>query len=66
MSDQSDDWFEVEDDPDYEGSDEWFLDWICGMGADGQCTMAGSEECDWECPRMRRPRKRIRRPRKRK
>jgi len=22
----------------------------CGMTRDGQCTMAGSEYCDWECP----------------
>lgn len=31
--------------------DHFFLNWICGMGHDGQCSMAGSEECDWECPR---------------
>ncbi|GGO96397.1 hypothetical protein EV664_107135 [Stakelama pacifica] len=23
----------------------------CGMMPDGQCSKAGSEECDWECPR---------------
>ncbi len=23
----------------------------CGMMADGQCVLAGSEWCDWECPR---------------
>jgi hypothetical protein len=40
-------------DPDYEGSDEWFLDWICGMMPNGQCSLAGTEECDWECPRSR-------------
>lgn len=22
----------------------------CGLMPDGQCTRAGSEECDWECP----------------
>lgn len=22
----------------------------CGMGADGQCGHAGSEDCDFECP----------------
>jgi hypothetical protein len=22
----------------------------CGMGSDGQCSMAGSEQCDFECP----------------
>ena len=21
----------------------------CGMGPDGQCSKAGSEECDWDC-----------------
>ena len=25
----------------------------CGMMSDGQCLKAGSEECDWECPRGR-------------
>ena len=29
------------------GEDD-YLD--CGLSADGQCSMAGSEECDWECP----------------
>lgn len=24
----------------------------CGMGRDGQCSMAGSEECDFDCPIM--------------
>jgi len=23
----------------------------CGMMHNGLCTKAGSEECDWECPR---------------
>jgi hypothetical protein len=22
----------------------------CGMLADGTCMLAGSEDCDWECP----------------
>ncbi len=22
----------------------------CGLMADGQCSMAGTEDCDWECP----------------
>lgn len=22
----------------------------CGMMPDGQCSKAGSEECDWDCP----------------
>ncbi len=25
----------------------------CGMGPDGQCSKAGSEECDWDCGRTR-------------
>ncbi|GHA15460.1 hypothetical protein GCM10007989_07790 [Devosia pacifica] len=25
----------------------------CGMMPDGQCTLAGSEWCDWDCPRNR-------------
>jgi hypothetical protein len=22
----------------------------CGMGPDGLCSLAGTEQCDWECP----------------
>ena len=33
--------------------DEAFLAFECGMMADGYCTMAGTEDCDWECPRGR-------------
>lgn len=25
----------------------------CGLMPNGQCTRAGSEECDWECGRLR-------------
>ncbi len=25
----------------------------CGLGADGQCSKAGSEECDWDCGALR-------------
>lgn len=32
---------------------DFFLTWQCGMLADGTCTLAGSEDCDWECPRSR-------------
>lgn len=38
---------------DAEDDDEYF---DCHMGPDGQCGAAGSEECDWECPVMRRRR----------
>ena len=39
-------------DDDREG-DEPYDD--CGLMPDGQCMRAGSEECDWECGRLRRP-----------
>lgn len=35
------------------GCGAFFEEWICGMEMDGQCSMAGSEECDFECPVMR-------------
>ena len=35
--------------PDYEGDID--LD-DCGLGPDGQCSMAGTEWCDWECGRL--------------
>ena len=28
-----------------------FLENECGMMPDGYCSMAGSEDCDWRCPR---------------
>jgi hypothetical protein len=45
----------------FEGSDELYdedenddpladLMEECGLGADGQCSMAGSEHCDFVCP----------------
>lgn len=31
---------------------EFFLSWICQYDpSTGQCGLAGSEDCDWECPR---------------
>lgn len=35
--------------------DEWGeeMHFDCGLGLDGQCSKAGSEECDWECPYSR-------------
>lgn len=39
------------DEPDDEMDDEAFLAFECGMGPDGQCSLAGTEDCDWECPR---------------
>lgn len=41
------------DDGDEMDDDEAFLEFVCGMGPDGQCSLAGSEDCDWECPRSR-------------
>lgn len=35
-----------EEDDDFEEED----DFDCGLMADGQCTMAGSEDCDFSCP----------------
>ena len=28
-------------------------DFDCGLMPNGQCTKAGSEECDWDCGRLR-------------
>lgn len=41
--DEDDEWRDIEDDEDY-----WLQEcgWVRGQG----CTMAGSEECDFECP----------------
>lgn len=41
------------DDGDQMDDEEAFLDFVCGMMADGQCALAGTEDCDWECPRSR-------------
>jgi hypothetical protein len=49
-----DDHFEPFDD-EPEDDDAVDLD-ECGMMPDGQCTLAGSEWCDWECPLDRLPR----------
>lgn len=45
----SDPW---DDDPEFDDEEEF--DGNCGMTPSGQCTMAGSEDCDWECPLMAR------------
>ena len=40
-----------DDDPrdwDEDGDD----DINCGLGPDGQCTLAGTEWCDWDCGRL--------------
>lgn len=38
----------VEDDPEDDESDDWFD--RCGRTPDGTCMLAGTEECDFECP----------------
>lgn len=39
-------------DDDDQGEDEDDEGWDeCGMMPDGFCTLAGSEWCDWHCPR---------------
>lgn len=40
-------------DEDYGDDDD--LDFICGLGPDGQCALAGSEDCDWDCPNSHGP-----------
>lgn len=43
---------DFEDDPDdVDPQDEDYED--CGLGPDGQCSKAGSEECDWICGALR-------------
>ncbi len=39
-----------DDDGDIEEDEDWD---DCGMMPDGQCTQAGTEWCDWGCPRSR-------------
>lgn len=41
------------DEPDYDDEEDYDPIEDCGMMADGQCTLAGSEFCDWDCPRDR-------------
>ena len=45
------DWYidEIDDDNEYEDDgDDWMDE--CGLMDDGQCTMAGTEHCDFSCP----------------
>lgn len=41
------DFYDHEDEMD---EDEAFLSFVCGMRPDGTCALAGTEDCDWECP----------------
>jgi len=51
---EAEDWREALEDAfcEYEEPDEYEGDGSdeCGMMPDGQCTLAGSEWCDWNCP----------------
>lgn len=38
------------DDLDFDDDDGDEFDFDCHMGEDGQCGLAGSEECEFECP----------------
>lgn len=40
------------DDDEQPDDEDAYLD-ECGMMADGCCTLAGTEFCDWDCPRNR-------------
>jgi hypothetical protein len=44
-----DDFEDDQDDVDLDGGD--YDD--CGLGPDGQCSKAGTEECDWICGALR-------------
>ena len=41
---------DCEDDDPRDWDEEDGDDFDCGLAPDGQCSKAGSEECDWECP----------------
>lgn len=39
-----------DDEHDIAGDDDSELDVMCGLARDGQCSQAGTEHCDFECP----------------
>ncbi|WP_298164995.1 hypothetical protein [Novosphingobium sp.] len=41
------------DEPEEMDEDEAFLSYQCGFIPGHGCTLAGTEDCDWECPRGR-------------
>lgn len=44
---------EIEDrdfDDELESNSEDGFEFDCGMMPDGTCMLAGTEDCDWECP----------------
>ena len=42
----------LDDEHDAASDDEWEIEWEneCGLARDGQCSQAGTEHCDFECP----------------
>lgn len=54
MSDTNEDFYdEFDDEPDGDGWDEHDFDCGAMYGPKGEpmgCSMAGSEDCDWDCP----------------
>lgn len=38
----------LDDENDVAGDDEWEME--CGLARNGQCSQAGTEHCDFECP----------------
>jgi len=42
--------FEVCQCDDFDSDEGFYDEFDCGMGRDGLCGKAGSEECDFECP----------------
>lgn len=38
------------EDQDAEHDEDDFLEMECGLAGDGQCSMAGTEHCDFVCP----------------
>jgi hypothetical protein len=51
--------YEYDDDDRFAYMDETYGDeddFDCGLASNGQCAMAGSEDCDWDCPHSHGPR----------
>lgn len=43
--------YSYDDDNEYDADDDDWLDMECGLASDGQCSQAGTEHCDFVCPR---------------
>lgn len=53
MSEKAPDYADEFDDCDPD--EDEFSDFDCGLRIDGQCSMAGTETCDWDCPHSHGP-----------